>query len=445
MNETYQEGSSLDLPQISAPIFPPYEWWDRLFAAVYLLVGYLFICVVISYEFERNLALFTIFYGVVVLAYLRQKKIHSPKESWFWFAVMLAVGVSYAFWSVLYLLQVLALLVVAAYWTLSASGRLLDAGRTSGWVLFDGWNAGILVPFCNFGCQVRVLFDRKTKEEDSEQTGSKFGGIALGVVLALPLLMIILPLLSRADAGFQYLTGNLADYITEHLLTIIVRMLFAVPVSLYLFGLIFGGIHGRNTDRIQVPVLEKMCRGIRVIPDTAVCTALFVICFVYCLFIGLQGQYLFSAFAGVRPEGLTYAQYARRGFFELCQIGVWNLVFTGCGGAFARTGQKQHKGLGFLTVFLSVLTLLLLVTAISKMGMYMDVYGLTVLRILPLIFMLWMGVVFVCIILRQRKEFPMVRICVMAGAFLFCLICVCPIERWADMYNAWAWSKGLIV
>ena len=61
MNETYQEGSSLDLPQISVPIFPPYEWWDRLFAAVYLLVGYLFICVVISYEFERNLALFTIF------------------------------------------------------------------------------------------------------------------------------------------------------------------------------------------------------------------------------------------------------------------------------------------------------------------------------------------------------------------------------------------------
>ena len=92
-----------------------------------------------------------------------------------------------------------------------------------------------------------------------------------------------------------------------------------------------------------------------------------------------------------------------------------------------------------------MLTRLLIVTAVSKMGMYIDVYGLTVLRILPLIFMLWMGVVFVCIIIRQKKEFPMVRICVMAGAVMFCLICVCPIEQWADLYNDWAFARGLIV
>lgn len=445
MNENYQEGSQECLSEISAPIFPAYEPQDRLFAVVYLLVGYLFIYVFSSYEFEYNLALFTVCYAAVVLAYLRLKSVTPSRESWFWLAVMLAIGIPYAFWSVLYILQILVLMAVAAYWTLCASGRLLDWGRTSQWVFFDGWNALVTVPFCNFGCQLKVLFHSPSQGETQKKAPGKVGGIALGIVLALPLLVIILPLLSSADAGFQQLAGDLASYITDHLLVIFLRALFAIPVSLYLFGLIFGGIHGRNTDRIHVESLGKLGKGIRILPDTAVCTALTVICLVYCLFIGLQGQYLFSAFAGIRPEGLTYAEYARRGFFELCQIGLWNLVFTGLGGAFARTDPEEHRGLSVLTVFLSVLTLLLLLTAVSKMGMYIDVYGLTVLRILPLIFMLWMGVVFVCIIIRQKKRFPMIRFCVMVGAVMFCLICVCPIEYWADLYNAWAWSKGLIV
>ncbi|MCI8584754.1 MAG: DUF4173 domain-containing protein [Lachnospiraceae bacterium] len=445
MSEKYQEGSQECLSEISAPIFPKYESVDRLVAAVYLLVGYLFIYVFSSYEFERNLALFTVCYGVVVLLCLYGKGIRPAKESWFWLAVMLAIGIPYAFWSVLYILQVLALMAVAAYWTLCACGRLLEKDRTSQWVFFDGWNALVTVPFCNFGCQLRVLFHSSVREEAQNNHSGRISGIALGIVLALPLLVIILPLLSSADAGFQHLAGNLASYITEHLLTIFLRMLFAIPVSLYLFGLIFGGIYGRNTDRIHVENLVKMGKGIKMIPDTAVCTALTVICLVYCLFIGLQGQYLFSAFAGIRPEGLTYAEYARRGFFELCQIGLWNLVFVSLAGGFAKTDPKEHGGLRFLITLLSVLTLLLIVTAVSKMGMYIDVYGLTVLRILPLIFMLWMGVVFACIIIRQKKEFPMVRICVMAGAVMFCLICVCPIEQWADLYNDWAFARGLIV
>ena len=60
MSEKYQEGSQECLSEISAPIFPKYESVDRLVAAVYLLVGYLFIYVFSSYEFERNLALFTV-------------------------------------------------------------------------------------------------------------------------------------------------------------------------------------------------------------------------------------------------------------------------------------------------------------------------------------------------------------------------------------------------
>ena len=432
------------LTTVNVPAFPEYDTKDRIFAALYFLVGYGFIYVFTGVTEFGPLSVFTVFYAAVVLLYLKVKHKTPPKESWFWLAVMMAIGIPLGFWTVLYLFQILALMAVAAYWTLAASGRLLDY-RTSQWIFFDGWNALAVVPFKNFLCQIRVLFGNVTGKE-AEDTGKKNGlAILLGILLAVPALFIILPLLSSADAGFEQLVGELVRYIQNHLLQTFIRILFSIPVSFYLFGLMFGGISGRNTDCIQKEKLRAAGKSIRRIPDTAVCTALGILCFVYILFIGIQGNYLFSAFTGQIPQSFTYAEYARRGFFELCKIGLWNLILLGCAGLFSRSRVGEHRGLSFFTFLLSVLTLILIITAMSKMGMYISVYGLSVNRILPMVFMLWMMLVFGAIILRLKKSFPMVRICIMAGAVLFCLLCVFPVEKWTQMYNFWARARGLIV
>ncbi|MGN0335516.1 MAG: DUF4153 domain-containing protein [Lachnospiraceae bacterium] len=444
MTDNYQKENRDFLSTVNFPDFPIYETQDRIFAAVYFLLGYGFIYVFTGAGRIEAFSVFTIFYAAVVLLYLKAKHKTPPAESWFWLAVMLAIGIPLAFWTVLYFFQVLALMAVAAYWTLAASGRLLDH-RTSQWIFFDSWNALAVVPFRNFSCQVRVLFGsdgRKTEEEIGQKNGLS---ILLGILLAVPALLVALPLLSSADAGFEQLVGGMVRYIQDHLLQTFLRSILAVPVSFYLFGLMFGGISGRNTDCLQKEKLRAAGQSIRRVPETAVCVALGILCFVYVLFIGIQGNYLFSAFAGHIPQNFTYAEYARRGFFELCKIGAWNLLLLGCAGLFSRVRVDEHRGLSFFTVLLSVLTLILIITAMSKMGMYIDVYGLTVNRILPIVFMLWMVLVFAAIILRQKNDFPMVRICVMAGAVLFCLLCVFPVENWTQMYNTWARVKGLIV
>ena len=46
-----------------------------------------------------------------------------------------------------------------------------------------------------------------------------------------------------------------------------------------------------------------------------------------------------------------------------------------------------------------------------------------------------MALVFTLVILRQWREFSMVRICVIAGAVLYCSLCVLPVERMMDSYN----------
>ena len=271
---------------------------DRIFALVYLAVGYGFIYTFSSMNFEKHIAIFTVFYAATVLFYLFTKNIKPAKESWFWFVVLIAIGISYAFWSVMAVLQIMALIAVAAYWTLSASGRLLDKKKTSKWVFFDGCNSIAVVPFCNFLCQPKVLFRINSTENEGKEESMRgnIRAILFGIAITFPILIIILPLLSKADAGFEHLAGNAVVFVVEHFMSIFIRLIFALPVSAYLYGLIFGGISGRNTERFQIKNLQDAFKRARCIPDVAVCTALVIFGLIYVLFIGLQVTYLFSAF-----------------------------------------------------------------------------------------------------------------------------------------------------
>lgn len=444
-------GSKSSLPCESAPIFEEDEWKkaepidadskDKCFAWLYLLVGYGFVYTFTSMDFGGHLVLFTIAYAAIVLAYVFLKGGHPGKESWFWLVIMLGIGVPYAFWSAMPFLQIPMLIVCAAYWTLIISGSLLEKDKTSQWVVFDGWNALLWVPFGNFGCSFKIITGlHADREESGDEPEKKSRGrdiryVLLGVVIAVPVLFIVLPLLSSADEGFQRMMQNSGLYIQEHFLYTIARMILSLPVAAYLFGLIYGGIHKRNTDRMDKESLRETSRSIQIVPTTAITTAMLIVCAIYLLFIGLQGKYLFSAFAGIRPENFTYAEYARRGFFELCQTAALNLVLLLGANLFARKKNTNSAVLRWLNVLLSVLTLLLILTAMSKMVLYITAFGFTIKRVLTMVFMIWMALVFTLVILRQWREFPMVRICVIAGAVLYCSLCVLPVEHMMDSYN----------
>lgn len=447
---------------------------DLIFAWIYLVVGYLWVYVFSSWNFSRNIAWFTVLYVVVVLVYMEtgekqaqktEKKNHM-RERVFWTVVTLAIGISYAFWTVMPLLQTMVLMMTAAYWTLSVSGRLLQSHRTSEWVACDVWNALIIVPFSNFTCQFRILLGKKIekteteKERETRETAGKIAGaestdnevretaksedsvkqsnlsgVICGIVIAIPLLCIILPLLSSADEGFQMMFSNLGRFVTEHFGVFLLRLVFAIPVSMYLFGLAYGGKTGRGTQSMQPESMRQSMNEMRVLPDTSVAVAGGIICFVYVVFILLQAKYFLSAFTGVLPESFTYAEYARRGFFELCTIAALNLGILTASGAFAKTERKNNRGLRILNVALSVLTLLLLATAASKMALYVSAYGLTVKRVLTLVFMIWLALVFAGIIARQWKTFALIRSSVLAGTVMYTLLCVFPVEMWINTYN----------
>jgi hypothetical protein len=94
-----------------------------------------------------------------------------------------------------------------------------------------------------------------------------------------------------------------------------------------------------------------------------------------------------------RTAGLSYAEYARSGFFPLLAAAVVTLGVLLA--VRAATGADRTPRVTWLSQAAVALTLVLVAGAVRRLGLYERAYGLTVLRLLALLFALWIAVVFV--------------------------------------------------
>lgn len=112
-------------------------------------------------------------------------------------------------------------------------------------------------------------------------------------------------------------------------------------------------------------------------------------------FVLVQFAYFFGGDANIASEGLTYAQYARRGFFELVAVSVLTLgVVLWLDWVTVRHDRRQTLVFRGLAVLLVALTGVLLLSASGRMTLYEEAYGLTHLRVYTHVFMFWLAVLF---------------------------------------------------
>jgi hypothetical protein len=144
----------------------------------------------------------------------------------------------------------------------------------------------------------------------------------------------------------------------------------AFRVACYLFGLLYGNRHGVNTGHITQTSFLKLGETLGFAPKMAIYSGLAVLNGLFLVYFLSQTSYFFSAFGNALPETMTYAEYARRGFFELCVVAVLNLAIIGIAHILIQkkgSDDKTSKVLLWETLSLCVFTLLLIATAISKM------------------------------------------------------------------------------
>ncbi|WP_017381739.1 DUF4153 domain-containing protein [Paenisporosarcina sp. TG-14] len=262
----------------------------------------------------------------------------------------------------------------------------------------------------------------RNMDESTTQTVKR---VLIGLLIGLPLLGIITGLLMSADAVFEEIVLSMPQFIFELNLEIIFRTL-AVLVFTSLF---FGILQVLQINR-RTPIQEKNDEENGTISwngITAV-TILILLNAVYTLFTAIQFTYFFSD--GLQ-EGYTYAEYARRGFFELIIVTLINWTILICCLKLVREqGAKMKLVLQLMYSLLVIVSGVMLVSAYQRLSMYEAAYGFTMERILAHAFMIFLIVIFTYTLIRVWFErLVLLHFYMIAGLVFYTALNVMHIEQ----------------
>ena len=217
--------------------------------------------------------------------------------------------------------------------------------------------------------------------------------------------VIVVALLSYDDQFTKLLRETVKKI---RLWELIRDLILGFGVAIPLFGALYSSKIKHACAKKEEEELPTSRLG--VLPRPLLCAAVTPILLVYVLFFFSQRSYYLSALTHVLPSDLTYAVYARQGFFELCWVCGINaalLLFFNLFIARKEGGKNLLKRV--YSAIISVFTLILIVTALSKMILYIDFYGLTQKRVYASWFMCLLAFVFLAVLLRQiLPRFPLI-------------------------------------
>lgn len=257
--------------------------------------------------------------------------------------------------------------------------------------------------------------------------------VMIGFICAIPILIIVIPLLIASDDAFRGMMTN----IFNNTFTTVFKLILGIFASIFVIS------YGFSLKKAHISSMkEPTFSGVE---NVYVISFLSAIALCYILYLFSQLAYFFSAFKGFLPNGeITYAQYARKGFFEMCVIAVINLGIVFSVMLFTkRHNGKIGNGTRAVATFISIFTLIIIATAISKMVLYIDNYGMTVLRITTSAFMFFLGIVFLAAILKiYISKINVIKTALLTAGLVILLLGILNVNSICAKYNYDSYISG---
>jgi hypothetical protein len=238
--------------------------------------------------------------------------------------------------------------------------------------------------------------------------------LARGTVMALPPLLVLTALLMSADAVFARLIYDAFQIDVELLMQ---HLVFAAVIAWLTAGFLRAFLVNDDVvvGRLRVPQPALAAAEVTV--------ALWLLNLLFIGFMAVQLRYLFGGADLVEvTAGLSYAEYARRGFFELVATAALVVPILLLADWAAAPDSPRERGV--LRATMGVLVVLLvgvIASAAYRMRLYQEAYGLTEQRLYVSVVIVWLTSVLVWLVLtvlRGRRE----RF--IFGAFVAGLTCI---------------------
>ena len=240
-------------------------------------------------------------------------------------------------------------------------------------------------PFADFAWYCKNKLDKKN---------SKYLYLLIGVGITIPLFVIVFMLLTSADIVFRDMANQIfADVNVGDLYVMALMFVFATMAS---YCVVANVSKKEIKEEVGDPRKWEPLIGIPVAS---------VLSLLYLIFSGIQIVYLFMGNMQL-PEGYTYAEYAREGFFQLLAVSIINLVIVLIGLYYF----KPNKVLKVVLTIMSLCTFIMIASSAMRMVIYIQYYYLTFLRILVLWSLVVLALIFAGVIVYITKErFPLFR------------------------------------
>lgn len=253
-----------------------------------------------------------------------------------------------------------------------------------------------------------------------DKKNSKYIYALIGAGVAIPVVIVIFALLSSADAVFRNFGGKLFSGMnTGDIWGVACMFIFALLASYCLLTHV-----SKKTVKEEVEDTRKW-EPLIAIPVTSILSLM------YLVFSGIQIVYLFMGNMRL-PNGYTYAEYAREGFFQLLAVSIINLVIVLIG----LSRFKKSRVLKVVLTILSLCTFIMIASSALRMVIYIQYYYLTFLRIfvlwsLMVLFLLFVGV----IVYIVKEEFPLFRYAMVVVTCLYIMFSFSHPDYWIAKVN----------
>lgn len=239
-----------------------------------------------------------------------------------------------------------------------------------------------------FGSLQLLFFDLPWRRLAPGRWGGPGLAIGRGLLIAVPILLVFGSLFAAADAVFAASVNNLFDWNLDSLFE-------------HVFVIGFWGWLATSA------LYQTMLKAPWIAPEPArpaiirlgvieVGIVLGVLNLLFAAFVLVQIRYLFGGATQLNlADGLSYAEYARRGFFELVTVAALALpLLLLAHWVLSPESRRTVRVFGGLAGVLLVLLVVVMISALERMRLYQQEYGLTELRLYTTAFMGWLALVF---------------------------------------------------
>lgn len=271
------------------------------------------------------------------------------------------------------------------------------------------YTGNLIVAWFRFTADFAELVANDIDWRRGSRTTKHIASIVRGLVIALPLVIVFGALFASADAAFN---SSLAGLLSFDASDAFVNLFVIACIAMLL-----GGLFRRLLWPIKPPVHptlrpEPTPWKVQVVEFAVALAALDAL---FVAFVGYQIRFLFAGSGRISSvAGLTFAEYARNGFFELTAVAALSIPVLIGAQVIARRDPALMRWFVVLGALLTGCVFVILASALSRMNLYVDTYGLSELRLFTTIFMGWLAVVLVWLSI----SFLLKRRCFSFGALI---------------------------